>query len=182
MDGTKPVSTRVDISVKLIKTDEDCEAVDQGLYQSAVGSFLYLSTWSRPDIAYAANRVAKFSSRPSREHWTAVKRIMRYLRGTIEYGLVYERGSQDDCIGFSDSDWAGDVEDRKSTSGYMFQICGTAVSWRSKKQSCVALSTAEAEYMALASAAQEAIWMQQLVGDLKNTQIKPIVISHFIWP
>ena len=105
-----------------------------------------------------------------------MKRIMRYLKGTMNYGLCYDKGKPGDCVGFSDSDWAGDINDRRSTSGYVFQICGTAVSWRSKKQSCVALSTAEAEYMALASAAQEAVWMRQLIGDLTTTSTTPMTI------
>ena len=155
MNEAKPVSTPVDVSVKLIKTDEEDETVDQGMYQAAVGSLLYLSTWTRPDILYAVNNVAKFCSKPSMKHWIAVKRILSYLQGTREYGLLYNKGDTEECIGFADADWAGDVTDRRSTSGYIFQIGGTAVSWRSKKQSCVALSTAEAEYMALASAAQE---------------------------
>lgn len=176
MDEAKPVSTPVDTNNKLVKTGENDETVDQGLYQSAVGSLLYLSIWTRPDITYAVSNVAKFCSNPSKEHWTAVKRIMRYLKGTMNYGLWYDRSSSDECVGYSDADWAGDINDRKSTSGYMFQIGGTAISWRSKKQSCVALSTAEAEYMALASAAQEAIWMQQLVGDLNSKQTNSMVI------
>ena len=176
MDEAKPVSTPVDTSVKLTKTDEDSEAVDQGSYQSAVGSLLYLSTWTRPDITFAVSNVAKFCSKPSKEHWTAVKRIMRYLKGTVDFGLQYDRKGPAECIGYSDSDWAGDINDRKSTSGYVFQICGTAVSWRSKKQNCVALSTAEAEYMALASASQEAIWMQKLLGNLDKKQVQPIEI------
>ena len=77
----------------------------------------------------------------------------------MKYGVCYTRKSSKECIGYSDADWAGDLGDRKSTSGYLFQISGGAVTWRSKKQSCVVLSTAEAEYMALSSAAQEAVWL-----------------------
>ena len=168
MENSKPVRTPVDTGTKLVKATDDEECVDQKLYQSAVGSLLYLSVGTRPDITYAVSNVAKFSAKPTKQHWIAVKRIMRYLRGTIYYGLLYSRSGSKKCIGYSDSDWAGDLDDRKSTSGYLFQISGAAVSWRSKKQTCVALSTAEAEYMALASAAQEAIWMRQLSSELKN--------------
>jgi len=84
---------------------------------------------------------------------------MQYLRGTLNFGLVYSRDGSKDCTGYSDADWVGDTDDRKSTSGYLFRISRTAVSWRSKKQTCVTLSTAEAEYMALANATQEAIWI-----------------------
>ena len=113
---------------------------------------------------------------PSKPHLGAVKHILRYLKGTLNHGLLYSKEGSKDCIGYSDADWAGDVEDRKSTSGYLFQISGAAVSRRSKKQTCVALSTAEAEYMALASAAQEAIWMRQLTSDLKSESTVATVI------
>ena len=89
---------------------------------------------------------------------------------------MYKKIDSDTCVGFSDADWGGDVNDRKSTSGYLFQIKGTVVSWMSKKQSCVALSTAEAEYIALASAAQKSLWLQQLLVDLKKEPGKPMIV------
>ena len=104
----------------------------------------------------------------------AVKRILRYLKGTANHGLVYSKRDDDSTvIGFSDADWAGDVYDRKSTSGYLFMMSGAPVSWKTKKQTCVALSTAEAEYIALATATQE---VRQLLKDLQNEQAKPTVI------
>ena len=112
--------------------------------------------------------MAKFCFNPTKEHWTAVKRIIRYLKGTQNYGLLYKKADSSTCIGFSDSHWAGDADDRKSTSGYIFQVGGTAISWKSRKQSCVALSTAEAEYIALSLAALEAIWLRQLNTDLQG--------------
>ena len=126
---------------------------------------MYLSGWTRPDIAFAVGNVARFCSNPMREHWTAKKRIIRYLKGTTSYGLEYSRNGDDKSIlsGYSDADWAGDINDRKSTSVYLFMMSGAAKSWKSRKQTCVALSTAEAEYVALASAAQEAAWMRQLL-------------------
>ena len=176
MENAKPVNTPVDTGSKLVKSTDESEGVDQTLYQSAVGNLLYLSIGTRPDITYAVSSVAKFCADPSKQHLTAVKRILRYLKGTTHLGLLYSKDDCKDCVGYSDADWAGDIDDRKSTSGYLFQIGGTAVSWRSKKQVCVALSTAEAEYMALASAAQEAVWMRQLTSDLKNGPIGPTVI------
>ena len=156
--------------MKLEKAKEDSEIFDQGRYQSAVGSLLYLSIGTRPDITYAVSNLARYCARPTKEHWLAIKRIIRYLIGTLDCGLFYCKDGSKKCIGFSDADWGGDINDRKSTSGYLFQISGAAVSWRSKKQTCVALSTAEAEYMALASAAQEAIWLRQLTADLNSRQ------------
>ena len=157
MENAKPVKTPVDTCTKLVKATEGEEIFDQKLYQSAVGSLLYLSVGTRPDITYAVNNVAKFSSHPTIQHWTGVKRIMRYLKGTTNLGLLYIKQESSKCVGYFDSDWGGDLDNRKSTSGYFFQIGGGAVSWRSKKR--VALSTAEAEYMALASSGQEAVWM-----------------------
>ena len=175
MENVKAVNT-VDTSTKLIKAKEDEECVDQQRYQSAVGSLLYLSSSTRPDITYAVSNVAKYSANSTKQHWIAVKRIFRYLKGTLNHGLFYSRNESTECVGFSDSDWGGDLDDRKSTSGYLFQLGGTAISWRSKKQTCVALSTAEAEYMALASAAQEAMWLRQLTIDLKNEPVSATVI------
>jgi hypothetical protein len=131
---------------------------------------LYLSVATRPDITYAVSNVAKFSSNPTPKHWTAVKRILRYLRGTSDLGIAFIPQENKDCVGFSDSDWGGDIGDRKSTSGYVFQYAGGAVSWKSKKQNCVALSTAEAEYIALANATQEALWLKRFFAELSNEQ------------
>ena len=105
-----------------------------------------------------------------------MKCIFRYLKGTLNYGLLLSKEGSADCVGFSDADWGGDHEDRKSTSGYLFQLSGAAISWRSKKQASVTLSTAEAEYIALASAAQEALWLQQLTTDLKHEPAAATVI------
>ena len=130
---------------------------------------MYLSVSSRPDITYSVSTLAKFSSHPNKQHWIALKRVLRYLKGTVLHGITYTRKSSKECISYSDADWAGDLDDRKSTSGYLFQVSGGAVTWRSKKQSSVALSTAEAEYMALSSAAQEAVWLRQLTAELGSS-------------
>ena len=105
-----------------------------------------------------------------------MKPIFRYLKGTQQYGLRYSKSDSSNCVGFSGADWGGDLDDRKSTSVYVFQVGGTAISWRSKKQTCVALSTAEAEYIALSGAAQESLWLQQLLADLKKEEAKSMII------
>ena len=94
------------------------------MYQAVVGSLLYLSTKTRPDIVYAVGSVARFCANPTKEHWTAVKRILRYLNGTIKLGLLYRKSTSAKIAGYTDADWAGDVGDRKSTSGYMFLLGG----------------------------------------------------------
>ncbi len=140
LSEAKPTKTPVNVGSKLLKATEDSELADQRLYQSAVGSLLYLATRTRPDIAYAVNNVARFCSKPSKEHWVAVKRIFRYLKSTINFSLVYCKDNTG-LVGYSDADWGVDHNDFKSTTGYLFKIGNTAVSWKSKKQSCVALST-----------------------------------------
>ena len=115
MEDAKPVSTPVNTSVKLTKAEENCETSYQGVYQSAVGSLLYLATWTRLDITFAVSNVATFCAKPTKEHWTAVKHILRYLKGTFDFGLLYDNENQGECIGFSDADWAGDLDDLQDT-------------------------------------------------------------------
>ena len=171
------VSTPSDPSLTLEKATDKCKIFNTEIYQSAVGSLLYLCTKTRPDITFSVCNVAKFCSKPTFTHWSAVKRIFRYLKGTIDYGLLYSK--QDlNCIGYSDADWAGDKSDRKSTSGYCFKLSSSIISWRSSKQTCVALSTAEAEYVALATTVQEAVWIQELLKDLKLNSSGPMTINE----
>jgi len=128
MQDAKTVSTPIDISQKLTKVVDGEALFDQSEYQSTVCCLLYLSTSTRPDISFAVSNVVKYSSEPTQRHWNAVKRILRYLKGTATHGLRYTAGSTEDLRGFSDSDWAGDLDDRKSTSGYLFLISGTPIS------------------------------------------------------
>ena len=132
-------------------------------YASAVDSLTYAMLCTRPEIAHAVGVLSRFMSKPGKEHCTTVKRVFRYLRGTSDYGLCYQgRPGLDrvlDIRGFVDVDWVGDLDQRRSTSGYMFNLFGGAVSWMSKKQSVVALSTKEANYMEATNASKEAIWL-----------------------
>ena len=132
-------------------------------YASAVGSLMYEMVCTRPDIAHAMGVLSRFMSTPGKEHWTVVKWVFRYLRGTSDYGLCYQgRLGLDrvlDICGFVDADWVTDLDQRRSTSGYMFNLFGGVFSWMSKKQSVVALSTTEAEYMAATHAGKEAVWL-----------------------
>ena len=110
MENAKPVNTPVDTGIKLVKSTDESEGVDETLYQSAVGSLLYLSIGTRPDITYAVSSVAKFCADPSKQHLTAVKRTIHYLIGTTHLGLLYSKDDCKDCVGYSDADWAGDIE------------------------------------------------------------------------
>ena len=166
MSDCRPVKTPMEPGIHLVKAAEDDEVLDQQSYQSLIGSLMYLATCTRPDIAFAVGTLARFSSKPNQVHWKAAKRVLRYLRGTTNFGIVFRGDDLAEPMAYSDADWAGDVGDRKSTSGYVFSIAGGPVSWRSRKQNTVALSTAEAEYVALSSAAQECVWIRRLSAEL----------------
>ena len=114
MQDCTPVNTPVDVGSKLETTTDEDEYADQQQHQSATGSLMYLAVSTRPDIAYAVGNVAKFSSKLSTKHWTALKRVLRYLKGTIKHGKLYSQKNSGECL---DADCAGDINDRKSTSG-----------------------------------------------------------------
>ena len=175
MENCKQIDTPVDISIKMIKNDCN-EMFDKTIYQSCVGSLLYLSIKTRPDICFAVNQVAKFCANPTKVYWLAVKRILRYLKGTVFLGLFYSNEYNSNLCGYADSDFAGDLNDRKSTSGYIFMLNNGVISWSSKKQTVVALSTAEAELVALSHASQEAVWFRKLFRDFSLLINEPTVI------
>ena len=175
MESSTPVSTPLDINVKLVKNDHVSKFVDQKLYQSIVGSLLYVAIASRPDIQHAVSLVSKFNSCPTEAHLTAAKRILRYLLGTKTYGLRYTC-SKEKLFGYCDADFAGDEDDRHSTSGFCFMLANGLITWYSKKQSIVARSTANAEYVALSLAAQEAKWLLRFFEEI-GVIFKPVVIK-----
>ena len=125
---------------------------------------MYAMLGSRPDISYAVSKVSQYSTNPNATHWAAVKRIFRYLAGTSTRGLLYQ--GQGTGKGYTDADW-GSGDDRKSIGGYTFLLNGAAICWNSKKQTTIALSSTEAEYMALTQATKESIWLQGLLEDLR---------------
>jgi hypothetical protein len=143
-------------------------------YASEVGSLMYAMVCTRLDIAHAVGVLRRYMSKPGKEHWTIVKRVFRYLRGTASYGLCYEGRPRLDRVvdihGFVDADWAGDLDRRRSTSRYVFNLFGGAISWMSKRQVVVALSTIESEYMAATHASKEEIWLQRLCSGIGLVQ------------
>ena len=126
----------------------------------------------------AVGSVAKYNSKPDESHLTAVKRIFQYLKSTMDLKLNYRKDSGEDLIGYSDADWAGDTDDRHSTSGVLFKLSGGAISWLSKKQAIVALSTSEAEYVALSLAVQEAVWLRKLFKEIRRQEQKSTLINE----
>ena len=167
MADAKTVSVPADPHAALSPTEEDEKESNNVPYREAVGSLVFLAAVSRPDIAFAVNSVSKYLSKHNATHWRAVKRIFAYLQGTIDYGIKYvSGGSEAMLIGFSDADYAGDVETRRSTTGYVFCLSNGAVTWSSQRQRLVTLSTTEAEYVAASTAAREVVWLRRLLSDI----------------
>ena len=165
-----PLGTHLKLSKKKSsQTDEEERYMSRVPYASAVGSLMYAMVCTRPDIAHAVGVVSRFLSNPSKEHWEGVKWILRYLKGTSKMGLCFGKSSLT-LQGFSDADLGGDLDGRKSTTGYIFTLGGTAVSWKSKLQSRVALSTTEAEYVAMSEAAKEMLWLKNFLKELGKEQ------------
>jgi Reverse transcriptase (RNA-dependent DNA polymerase) len=172
MLGCRPAPTPLDTGAILSK--DDCPTTDTAdaafirRYQSAVGAIMYAMLGTRPDIAFAIMALSQFCSNPGLPHWTAVNHLLHYLAGTVDYQLTYASDRQQplSLFGFCDSDWASNQDDRRSVTGYVFMLGGGAVSWQAKKQTTVALSSVEAEYMAASQATKEALWWRMLLREL----------------
>ena len=173
---SSPLATHFKLSTKQSpSTAKEMEDMSRVPYASAVGSLMYAMVCTRPDIAHAVGVVSRFLSNPGREHWDAVKWIMRYLRGTSDLRLTFGSGKPV-LVGYTDSDMAGDVDSRKSTSGYLITFSGGAVSWQSRLQKCVALSTTEAEYIAATEACKELLWMKKFIQELGFKQQRYVML------
>jgi hypothetical protein len=176
MLDTKPVSTPLANHFRLSgsqcpKNEEEIENMSKVPYASAVGCLMYAMVCTRPDLAHAVSTVSRYMAKPGREHWNAVEWIFRYLKGTAEHGILFSRQpGTNSVVGYVDADYAGEVDDRRSTTGYVFTLSGGPICWKSTLQSIVAMSTTEAEYMAVAEAAKEALWLKGLVKELGLNQ------------
>lgn len=174
MDGAKPCASPMSPSDSLSK---NCGVpmTDPHLYRSTVGALQY-ATLSRPDISFAVNRASQFMQSPTEDHWNVVKRILRYLKGTIHLGITIDKRSPLQLHAYTDSDWAGCPDDRRSTSGFCVFLGQNILSWSSKKQSTVSRSSTEAEYRSLASACTELMWIRHLLHELRVPLISPPVL------
>ena len=171
MKGCKPVSTPLELGTHLDSSQQPISDVDKEQmcsipYRSAIGSLMYLSTCTRPDISAAVSELSKFSQNPGAAHWEGVKRVLRYISSTSGEGLLYKRGAQVATWGYSDSGHAGDKETSRGRSGYIFLSAGAAISWRSSMMKVVTHSSCESEYVGLSEAGNEAIYLTQLQGEL----------------
>jgi len=156
-----------------IKNEEEksSKSVDLRGYWEIVGSLIYAMTSTRPDICWIVSKLSQALANPKAENLVAAKHVLRYLKGTVDYELCYKKSEEDlNLIGFSDADWASSVEDRWSTKGYCFSLTkqSPAISWKTKKQPTVALSTCEAEYIGLATTNQESLYFTQLLNGMDN--------------
>lgn len=164
MSDCKPCLTPVDTSAKF-STEGSPSVSDPTDFRSLAGALQYL-TFTRPDISYAVQQVCLHMHDPRESHLTALKRILRYIRGTLEYGLHIQRSSSFDLMAYSDANWAGCPDTRKSTFGYAVFLGDNLISWSSKRQNTVSRSSAEAEYRAVANAVAETSWLRQLLHEL----------------
>ncbi|XP_047335705.1 uncharacterized mitochondrial protein AtMg00810-like [Impatiens glandulifera] len=165
MIQAKPLHTPVSAGSSLSKHDGD-PLSDPFLYRSIVGALQYL-TLTRPELAFAVNRACQFMQTPTSSHWGAVKRILRYLRHTPRHGIFLRPNSQFTLVAYSDADWAGCPNDRRSTTGFCIFLGDNLVSWNSKKQQVVARSSTESEYRALAYTTADLCWIQSLLSELR---------------
>jgi len=167
MQESNPVSTPMEASMHLHRRKEDEKPADESLYRSIVGELNHLAVWSRPDLSFSISTLSKFLSDPSEIHIGAAKRLLRYLKGTKTLRLVYSANSTFELSIYADSDWANDPDDRRSISGIISFLGGAPISHSSKKQTLVALSTMEAEYIALSETTKQGIWLRQLCKNLQ---------------
>jgi hypothetical protein len=164
-EDSKPMSTPMVTGCKLNK-DDDSPDVDQSSYRSMIDSLLYITT-SRPDIMHVVGMVGRYQAAPKQSHLLVVKRIFRYLKGTMDYGLWYPRNQNFQLSVYSDIDWANYVDERKSTSGGAFFLGDSLVSWLRKKQGSISLSTTEVEYIATTTCCTQVLWMIQTLADFE---------------
>ena len=175
MEQAKAVSTPMGTHFALraateLELRDQAEAMKKVPYQSAVGSLMYSMICTRPDLAFAVGLVCRYMSNPIKDHWLAVKWLLRYLRGSVKTRLVFRKEGEFAVRGYCDADYAGDADKRRSTTGMVFTVGGNPVSWRSSLQKVVALSSTESEYISLSEASREAVWLKGFVNELGFNQ------------
>ena len=178
MGSCNSVTSPIDVNIKLTK-DEEGEAVDETLFKQIVGSLRYVCN-SRPDLCFGVGLISRFMSSPRKVHLLAAKRLLQYLAGTADHGILFPFGrkkSELELIGFVDSDYGGDLIERKSTSRYLFLINNAPIAWCSKKQPVIALSSCEAEYISGSYAACQAVWLEELLKEIKIRVKTPLQLK-----
>jgi len=174
MKDYNSISNPSETNSKLVECSEE-DNVDSTMLRQIFGSLRYLCN-SRPDICYSVSVINKFMHDPRKSHLIAAKRILRYIKGTIDFGLLFPNGAKsevNELIGYSDSDWCGDLTDRRSTSDYVFKFNDAAISWCIKKHPVIALSSCEVEYITGTFATCQALWLDSVMKELKCEVKKP---------
>lgn len=175
MTDCNPVKTPLEPGL-VLKKNETNENATKFPYRELIGKLMYIMLATRPDLCHAVSYLSRFQDNPNDEHWQNAKRVLRYLKGSSNEKLFFCRNETEPVLeAFSDSDYANDIGDRKSTSGHILKVFGSTVMWSSKKQQTIALSSTEAEYVAMAAATQDVMWLKGLLNDMKiETDAIPI--------
>ncbi|KAL4196351.1 hypothetical protein AMTRI_Chr04g182780 [Amborella trichopoda] len=175
-----PIDKKMKLSNKMCHIEDMARrAMERVSYKSAIESLMYTMIGTKPDLSFVMNLVSRFQSNPGEEHWKAVKRILKYLMGTMNYALIYKGETEIAIEGYSDTSYLADPDDVKSTSGYVFLLGGGVVSLKSKKQAIVALSTMESEYVACYLAANEVVWNKKFLNQLNFHSVRCEVVRIF---
>lgn len=177
MSDCKPVRTPLDPNVKLHDPDGSNKENPDVPYRELIGSLMYLAQGTRPDIAFAVSALSQWCTSYNQIHWTCAKRVLRYLKETINHGLFYKK-TGGSLVGFTDADWGNCGKDRRSYSGLVFLLANAAISWRSCKQRTVALSSTEAEYTALSDAAREAIYLSSFLKEIGFSSLSNVTVHN----
>ena len=180
MEDCKPKATPCELGSNKVLSEDSTELADARLYREIVGSLIYCMTATRPDLCYSVTKLSQHMANPTKAHLNMAKHVLRYIKGTLDYSVKFQKSDVPlKLSGFCDADW-GASEDRRSITGYGFQLSesGPLISWKSKKQQSVALSTCEAEYMALAAAVQETKFLRQLLKDMIGCEEKESVVLY----
>lgn len=171
MENCKAVSTPMEVNCKLLKNEESSLQDDVYNYRQLLGCLMYLSVCTRPDLSYACSQLSQFNNCFDRTHWLAAKRILRYLAGTIHYSLCFHKSRDWFLSAYTDADWANDVTDRKSYTGFVIKLGNDTVNWESRKQRCVALSSTEAEYLAISDVCKDVSFIRNLLSEIMPRQM-----------
>jgi hypothetical protein len=174
MIDCKGASTPIGSGVKLVASEDDFNEEIAHKFRRCLGSVMYVMTCTRPDLCYAISKLSRYMSKPNEQHWIAMKRVLRYLQQTAHVSLLLDSDSTLTVTGYCDADWGTDTDDRRSITGACFFVGGALISWMSRRQVTVALSSTESEYLALGDAMKEAIWLRGIVAELTGEKQRKV--------
>ncbi|KAG5868684.1 hypothetical protein JTB14_036594 [Gonioctena quinquepunctata] len=178
MSESKPISTPMCLNTKLVKPNEiDVLSDDKYQFRRLIGGLMYLSVCTRPDIAFACSQLSQFNSCYDQSHWTAAKRVLRYLAGTKDYGLIFEKADNQKIEAFTDADWANDSLDRKMYTGFVVKMGDSTINWEARKQRSIALSSTEAECLAIGDVAKEVCFVRHLMNEINGMQDQIVIYN-----